>query len=61
MWFHDEFLQALKTFVNVSTKKNWNFLNFFSILLFTRAHMSSGAETPRPYDKAKSAQGKKTQ
>ena len=46
MWFHDEFLQALRTFVNVSLKKIWNFLNFlnFLILLFMREHMSSGAE-----------------
>ena len=47
MWFHDEFLQALRTFVNVSLKKNWNFLNFFWFFFdFTvhRAQMCSGAE-----------------
>ena len=38
MWFHDEFLQALRTFVNVSLKKNWNFLNFFWIFFDFTVH-----------------------
>ena len=44
MWFHDEFLQTLRTFVNVSLKKKLEFFEFFSILLFMREHMSLGAD-----------------
>jgi hypothetical protein len=40
----DEILQDMKTFVKVSPQKNRNYLNFFSFVLFTRAHVSSGLE-----------------